>query len=306
MRIRHVCGPLLALSLAAAGCGSSTPGASSPPGVSDVAPAGPTLVAQDDESTAELKDHHRHHHHGGFAMFIAMSLDSLGTTPEQNAAITKIQADMRAKMQPAHDAEKTVLATLADGVAAGTIDQAKVDAAIAQLSTASAGVHDAVADSLNQLHALLTPEQRAALVDKVDAHLSVWHEANASEESNEARAGHLEALAKELTLSPDQVDKIRASVKASMTSGKAHYDRAEAEAHLKAFGDAFKADTFEAKSLTTGGPANAKIATWGATRMSRFYEAVNPVLSADQRTKLAEILRKHSNYSPTPSPQSGT
>jgi Spy/CpxP family protein refolding chaperone len=268
----------------------------------DVAPAGPAAAPTEDEddSMAELKEHHRHHHHGGFAMFIAMSLDSLGETPEQTAAIKKIQADMHTKLQPAHDAEKNVLSVLADGVAAGKVDKAKVDVAIAKVSTASAGVHDAFVESLNQLHATLTPPQRIALVDKVEAHFHVWHHANAADEPAEKDAhGHLGKLAKELSLTPDQVEKIRANFKASIGKSPVHFDPAEAEAHLKAFGAAFEAETFDAKTVTTGGPANAHVATWGVTRMAHLYEAAAPVLKPDQRTKLAESLRKHANYKRT-------
>jgi Spy/CpxP family protein refolding chaperone len=266
----------------------------------DVAPAGTTPTDDEDESMADLKEHHRHHHHGGFAMFIAMSLDSLGTTPDQDAAIKKIQSDMHAKMQPAHDAEKNVLATLSAGVAKGKIDKAKVDAAIAQLSTAAAGIHEAVADALNQLHATLTGPQRATLVEKVQAHFHVWSDANSEDEpaTKDAHGGHLGTLAKQLTLTSDQVEKIRAAFKASASASKTHYDVGEGEAHLKAFGTAFASDTFDAKTLTTGGPANAHLATWGATRMARFYEAVTPVLTAEQRTKLADLLHRHAEYRP--------
>ncbi len=283
----------------AIGCGGSSAPAASPNGAASggVAAVG---IDDDDDSTTDLKEHHRHHHHGGFAMFIAMSLDSLGVSPEQKAQIEKIQADMHAKMLPAHDAEKNLLLTLADGIAAGNIDQAKVDAAITQVTSASAGVHDAVADSLNQLHEVLTPPQRAALVDKVEAHFDVWHHANAEEESAEkegAHGGHLDKLAKELALSPEQVEKARGSLKAS--SGGTHFDKAEGEAHLKAFGAAFASDKFDSKQLTTGTNANAHIATWGATRVAHLYEALTPVLTPDQRTKLADALRKHANYKRT-------
>jgi Spy/CpxP family protein refolding chaperone len=290
----------VALALAV-GCGSNSPQAASPGGAADVAPAGSAPTDEEDESIADLKEHHRHHHHGGFAMFIAMSLDSLGTTPDQDAAIKKIQADMYAKMQPAHDAEKNVLLTLADGVAEGAIDQAKVDAAIAQTASAATGVHDAVADSLNQLHAILTPPQRAALVGKVEAHFNVWHQANSDDEPAEkdAHGGHLGKLAKDLGLSPDQVEKIRASFKSSIGAAPVHFDAKEAEFHLKAFEAAFASDAFDAKALTTGGQANAHVANWGATRMARFYESVAAVLTPDQRTRLADSLRRHANYKRT-------
>ncbi len=279
---------------------AAAPAAPAASAVPDTGAAGPVATdAEEDESMADVKEHHRHHHHGGFAMFVAMSLDSLGTTPEQAAQIAKIQTELREKMKPAREAEKTVLVTIADGVAAGKVAPAKVDAAIAKLSTAAAAVHDSVADTMNQLHALLTPAQRAALVDKVEAHFEVWHEANAAEEPKERdeHGGHLGHLAKELSLTPDQVEKIRTQF--TTTIGTApKYDRAEADAHLKAWGDAFASDNFDSKAITTGGAANAHIATWGATRMAHFYEAVAPVLTKDQRAKLAESLRKHANYKP--------
>src|ERR1700689_2465994 len=132
-RFRWMSGLAPVLFAAAMGCGGSPP-ATTPPagGGGDVAEAtSPGDVAQvgageeEDESTADLAEHHRHHHHGGFAMFIAMSLDSINATPEQEATIKQIRADMHAKMKPAHDAEQTVLLTLADGIAAGKIDQQK-------------------------------------------------------------------------------------------------------------------------------------------------------------------------------------
>jgi Spy/CpxP family protein refolding chaperone len=250
---------------------------------------------------AELKDHHRHHHHGGFAMFIAMSLDTLGVSPEREAAVTKIQQDMFAKLQPAHDAEKKVLSTLADGVAAGRIDRAKVEAAATQVSTASAGVHDAIADLLNQLHAALTLPQRVALVDKVEAHFHVWQEANSDGEPGDqgGHGGQLAKLATELGMSADQVEKARASFKSSMAAASTRYDAGEGETHLKEFGSAFIGDTFDAKTLAGGAAANAHIATWGTTRTVRLYEAVTPVLTVAQRTALADMLRRHANYKRT-------
>lgn len=299
------------LLIAAAGCGSSSHPATEPSGggtsgggANDVAEATPQGdVAQvgagedEDESTADLAEHHRHHHHGGFAMFIAMSLDSLNATPEQAAAIAKIRTDMHAAMAPAHDAEKAVLLALADGIAANKIDQPKVDAAIAELTTAAAGVHGAVAGSLSALHETLTPPQRAALVDKVEGHFEVWHHSNAPDEAatRDAHGGHLGALATELALSPQQVETIRASFTSSI-SRVPQFDRAEADAHIKAFGEAFASDSFDPKALSTGGAVNAHMATWGITRTVHFYEAVLPVLSPEQRAKLADNLRRHANY----------
>jgi Spy/CpxP family protein refolding chaperone len=268
---------------------------------SELVPAGTVTEADQDESTADLQEHHRHHHHGGFAMFVAMSLDYLGTTPEQSAALNKIQRDMYTEMQPAYDAEKRLLSMIADGVVAGHVDRASVEAGIAQSAAAAGRVDDAVAGSLNELHAVLTPPQRIALVDKIDAHFEVWNDVNLADETaaRDAHGGHLARVAKEIGMSPEQVEKSRANFKSSFVTARFHYDRNEGAEYVKAFGIAFESDAFDARTLGAGGSVNAHIATWGATRMARFYEAVTPVLTLDQRTKLADALRRHSIYQRT-------
>ena len=56
----------------------------------------------------------------------------------------------------------------------------------------------------------------------------------------------------------------------------------------------FTADAFDAKSLPQSG-AHEHMATWGVSRMARFYEALTPVLTPEQRTKVADKLREHAN-----------
>lgn len=228
-------------------------------------------------------------------MFIAMSLDSLGVSPEQTAKIEAIQGDLFAKMAPAHAAEQKVLNILADGVAAGKIDQAKVKGAIEALKTASSGVHDAAAKSLNDLHAALTPEQRAALVDKVEAHWEVWKNANNQDAApgDEAHPAHLDRVAKDLDLTPDQVAKVRATFVESVKKHPLQLDAAQVEAHIQEFGTAFKSDKFDAKALKHGPFASQHMAVWGAWRMAHLYEALGPVLTPDQRAKLSAEMKEH-------------
>jgi len=310
-RMRCIYGLSPVLLVAVVGCATNVPEAKSPVGApelqqgnaapaSELVPAGTMPEEEEDDSTADLQEHHRHHH-GGFAMFVAMSLDYLGTTPEQSSALKTIQRDMYSEMQPAYDAEKHLLSTVADGVAAGNVDRAKVEFAIAQLSAAASRVDDALAGSLNQIHAVLTPPQRIGLVDKIDAHFDVWNDVNAGDEtaSRDEHGGHLAKVARELGMSLEQVETSRANFKSSLVTAPVHYDRKEGAEYVKAFGMAFESDTFDARSLGAGGAVNAHIATWGATRMARLYEAVTPVLTADQRAKLAGALRRHSSYQRT-------
>lgn len=194
--IRFASGLALVGHGALAGCAA---GAASGP-VPATAASGLTV---DDELIDDLNEHHRHHHQGGVTMFIALSLDTLGLPADKQAVVTKIEADSFARMEPARVAEQSVLTALADGIAAGAIDKARVDAAVAQLESASGQVHEATVDALNQLHAALTPPERSALVDKIWAHWAVFRQANGEDAQvgKDGRTGHLAEVAVELGLS---------------------------------------------------------------------------------------------------------
>jgi Spy/CpxP family protein refolding chaperone len=284
----------LALGMAGAGCESSA--VQSPPVVGQGAVASGTVATDEEGLSTELNAQHRHHH-TGFAGILVMAVETIGVTPEQQAAIDKIKADFHAKTQPVRDANGSVIQVLADGIAGGAIDTTKVDAAIAAVAAASGAVHPATVDVLNQLHAVLRPEQRAALVDKVEAHWSMWKEANAGDlaTDNSRPDGHIAHLASEIGLSSDQVEKVRATLTASAGTKPGPFDPTEAEAHMKAFATAFAADAFDATALSSGASAGARVSSWGATRMAHFYEALNPVLTADQRAKVADRLRQHAS-----------
>ena len=237
------------------GCGGSS--ANTPPPAT-------AAKAADDDISAGLVEHHRYHHHGGVTLIIAMSLDTLGVSPEKKAAVEKIRTDLHTRMEPARAAEQKLVTTLADGLAAGNLDTPSVDAAVAQVTAAAATVHDASADALNELHAVLTPPERVALVDKVEAHWAVWQKAN-SHEADPAKQehDHLATLAKDLGLTQDQVDKIRAGLGERMKAVP-RLDSQEIATHLRAFGDAFRSEKFDAKVLTTANGANSHLAGWGA------------------------------------------
>ncbi len=318
---------MLAAGIAGLGCGASStaaPAATAPAAASAGAPPAPPASAassgsapgvaaeqpappndttekdakEDEEIASELVDHQRHHHHGGVALFLALSLDSLGVSPEQATSIEKIRDTLRTKLEPAQAAEQKVVALLADGIAAGKVDQPKVDAAITRLGATSSAVHAAVVDALAQLHAVLDEPQRAALVDKVQAHWEVWKEANGVglDLAERHEHGRLEALAEHLSLTPDQVESIRKRLQTAPAEAGGHLDADKVEAHIRALGAAFEAPTFDPKAVGPAEGVNAHLTGWGATRMARFYAAVAPVLTPEQRTQLAERVRDHAHH----------
>jgi Spy/CpxP family protein refolding chaperone len=285
----------------ATACAESTPQpntAGGAAGSGTESPAGSVAEEEFSPQADELRDIHRHRQ-AGFIDFALMSIPTLGVTANEQVAVDKIHADIKAKMHPAHEATAALLRTVADGIAAGNIDMPKVDAAVAKVAEISTQMDDATNDAVNQLHAALSPPEREALVLKVQAHFMIWHKANAEEQvqpDQEKEGGHIHYLAKVLGLSPDQVTKIDAAFTQSITAlyaAKGKFDMKAAEDHLEAFVKAFPADQFDAKTLTTSDKANSSVTTWGAMRMARFYESMTPVLTPDQRTKLAGLLRDH-------------
>ena len=280
----------------AARSASGQPPASAATSTNSAPPVTAPAVADDDEAASGLMEYHRYHH-GGITRFIAMSIETLGVSPDQRVAIEKIRADLRVEMEPTRAAEQNLLIALADGLSGPSFDTTKVNVAITQVGQAAAAQHDAVAASLNQLHDVLTPAQRAALVDKVESHVAVWQEENSEEAGPTVRVdrGHLATLTKELELTTDQVDRIRAALADNMKDVP-RMDRRQTAAHLRAFGDAFRRETFDAKALTTSTSINVQLMGWGAAHLSHLVETMGPILTPDQRAKLAQKLREHTTH----------
>jgi Spy/CpxP family protein refolding chaperone len=276
---------VLTSAMAAVGCGGRA-----------AAPATTAASAPEDDASASLLERHRYHHPGAVTLFIAMSLDTLAVSPDQTVAVGKLRTELDARMEPARLADQALLAALADGVAAGGFDTTRVDAAVAKVVAAVALVQDASASALDALHDVLTPLQRATLMDKVESHWAVWQAANA-EDPAQPSASRLAALATDLELTPEQMEKIRAAL-----DGGGHepapLDRQAIAAHLVGLEEAFRSDKFEAKALPPASDANAHAAGWGAAHMAHFVETVSPLLTPEQRGLLAQSLREHANHEP--------
>lgn len=273
---RPLAGPSLGLIVLVAGCAGHAKNTSPPPTV------GPDLNAG---AEADLIEHHRHHHHGGALLLIAMSLDTLALPPDQEQRIERLQSALVAKLRPARVAEQDLMGLLANEIEASSIDRRQVDVAIARLAAASAAVADASADDLDKLHAALTPPERVALMQKLQAHWALWKRANAGEHDPVA------TIAGELDLTPAQMEAVRSDPGLAPSAGSLH--EAEIEQRLEAFAKAFTSDSFDAKSLPGRADTNRHMAEWGSTRVARFCEAASPLLNEAQRHTLVKLMREH-------------
>jgi hypothetical protein len=280
------------LVLAAIACGCAGPNTAPAAAPTDTA-IGDGSHESDDRAAADLVEHDSHHHYGGLPMLVAMSLETLGVDPGQQLAVNEVRANLYRRMQPARAAEQALLQALADGVAADLIDASRVDDALARLASAKSTLSGSVPADLSQLHSVLKPEQRAALVDKVEAHWMLWQRANGEAPSGPPSRARLDRLTAELGLTPTQVEKVRAGLDA-VKEGSRPMAFEEIEARVRAF-ESFRGDSFDPEPLASDDPG-AHLASWGAARMARFFETLNPVLTSDQRIKLADMLREHASH----------
>jgi Spy/CpxP family protein refolding chaperone len=292
--LKHPGAAMLVGAVAAFGCASRS--ATQPPALT---PTPPTATQGfDDAETYALREHHRYHH-GGEALFLAMSLETLGVSPEQREAVERIRTDLRAAMEPLRAAEHRLLADLADDLARGVPDPPRADAAVLEVSHAAATAHDASIAALNALHAVLTPPQRFALADKVESHWAVWRAENVEERDATAGAarGHLAALSAELDLTPEQQHRIRATLAAQGGQGgiARPFDRERAGARVHALAEAFRSNQLDARAVDREHPA-AELAGWGAAHLARVVAAMGPILTTDQRARLAQKLIDHASH----------
>jgi Spy/CpxP family protein refolding chaperone len=241
-------------------------------------------------------DEHRRAHHGGVGMLIGMSVRDLDLSADQKVAVEKIRADMQPKLEPLRAAARDLSTLLADGVAAGSVDKAKVDKAIDKLVAQTKTMQAASSEALGKLHAVLTPAQRAALVDKVGENWEKWKASHGQDEKDEKehKSGHLLALVHDLGLTQEEAQKIKAAFQAKMKPAPQDHEHKEVQEHLQKFGVAFKAEKFDPKTVSSE-KADSHMARWGATRRAMFLEAAAPVLTPDQRTKLADKIRSESS-----------
>ena len=250
----------------------------------------------DAEAEAGLRDLHRHQHRGGVMQFVAMGLDTLGPDDAAVPQVEKVQRDLYVCMAATGDVQRTLQLTVAEGVAAGAVDLAKVDGLIARLDGAAAGVRGCSVEALDRLHAILSPSEREELIEKVQAHWEVWRQVNQEDTGDRTAGGRLSALASELDLTADQIQQAAAALHTALPARSGAFDRAQVEADVQAFAAAFVSPSFDARTTAMG--ERVRLSSHGATRMAIFYETVTPLLTPAQRAELAEHLRQRAGQHP--------
>jgi Spy/CpxP family protein refolding chaperone len=266
---------LLALSLAALGCGGST---------ADTSP-------QTAQSAATLAPVGAQTH--GPVKLVGDALGDVPLRPEQRAELEKMATDAEARHQAMAPARKDLMEALAVQIESGKIDRTALQPKIDATADAWAKARDDDRAALERMHAILDTDQRAKFVDALQARFE------AKRGDHKGHHGEMKQWAEDLKLTDAQRSQIKDAMRAQWKAGREH-NEASAVTEMKAHKDhgqqvlqAFKGDRFVMDEV-----APKKDTRMMATKMSghliRMAETVMPILTPEQRTIAASKLRTHS------------
>jgi Spy/CpxP family protein refolding chaperone len=226
----------------------------------------------------------------GHLKVVADALGDVPLTASQRAAIEKLASDASARHAEAGAARKELTLAIAAQVEAGQVDRAalqpKIDALVAALQKAQPADRAA----FEQLHALLTPDQRTAFVDALEARIS--------ERMGAMHDKHpLKQWAADLQLTDAQKTQIHDAMKQRFQAAAQGHEHegppwAQAREHGAQVMSAFKQERFVMDEVAPAKDVAAKAKAM-SEHVLGLAEAALPILTPQQRALAAQKLRDH-------------
>ena len=232
-------------------------------------------AAQPQNGQAHPHEHHRMHRGG--LLGAALRLDSL--SDQQRADIEQLAQQRKAAALPVREADAQVLTTLAHQVEQASIDPQGLAPTLAAERSAASQQSAVERDTLARLHAILTPAQRNALIDGIEARVQSMRGRNEERGAARHRPGGGEGAT--LGLSADQKAQIRANLQSEWQARRAVGPKVRGE--RKQALESFRGDSFEPGALV-------RVESRGE-RATKLAQAMVPVLTPAQRATLADRLR---------------
>lgn len=256
------------LALLVAGCGATGGGASF-----DLSPAPKKVeVTPAETSSAEV----------GVVSLISDAIASLDLTSDQNRALTGLVSDMQEKHARVQDARKQLSMDMATSVESGGVDENALEADAQALGKARADMAPAEGHALEELHRILTPDQRK----KVAAAMLARADKLPTDDAT-SRYGNWRS---DLEISIEQDQKIQPKLDAETsitTSARAEHDAWQSR--LRATAAAFPQEQFSASTYLD--PDVAKTTVARVRRVIAFLKVVVPLLNEKQQKLAAQNLR---------------
>ena len=235
---------MLAGTLALSGCGAGTAGGSGP--------LPPEQSAQD-------------------------ALDALSITPDQEDQLLAVAGKFAVVLSKSGRARRAFTDGLLKALKNGSVDAKIIDPLRLDFEKAIREATPDVLALLNELHGVLTPTQRAQLIEGI---------ASRSEESKAKRKAANKKFIDDLDIGFLQKLAIGKAIRDKMATQREAFDQLKVDA--KAAGEAFKKDDFDATKLAIAKTDLGKLYLESAVII---VAALAPELEQPQRTKLAGKIR---------------
>jgi Spy/CpxP family protein refolding chaperone len=224
----------------------------------------------------------------GHLKVVADALGEVPLTAPQRATIEKLASDAEARHAESRAAHKELALAVAAQVEAGQMDRAalqpKIDALVAALQKAQPADRAA----FEQLHALLTPDQRVAFVDALEARVT--------ERMGAMHDKHpLKQWAADLQLTEAQRTQIHDAMKQrSQAAAQGHEGPPWAAGHHQGAQvmSAFKQERFVMDEVSPPKDVAAKAKAM-SDHVLGLAEVALPILTPQQRAIAAQKLREH-------------
>jgi len=209
-------------------------------------------------------------------------LAGLHVAPEQKRAIAALGAKLRAELRGTAHARDELVDVLLTSLRAGRVDRARVDPVVRAVVTAIDEVKPQLLGDLDELHALLTPEQRATLVEGLEK------KRRAESEGESEGKRRLKQIVEALDIGVGQQLEMASAAKDRFGKDEKRH-AAKLKEQLEAALESFKSDSFKATELeVVRGPV---VEYWLGVIISLF-EIVVPILDEDQRLTLVAMAEK--------------
>lgn len=250
-------------------------------------------------SASSAESRPRSHGGAGPAFTVLHAVAELALKPEQQASIEaaeKALQDGEAAPKDREDfktASAALQAELATGVRAGKLDMAKVGPKVTAMEQIAKARHDRQATAVKAVHAVLDTAQRKTTADALRAKQAKEFAEKETDPAVRKSRGRTAQFTRGLDLTPEQRTKVDAIAAKDDTSAVSK--REETKKRWEEFLAAFEKDTFDPTKVDLFGGKAARAAVEGDALL---LAELAPVLSTDQREKLAGHLERAVQHGP--------
>jgi Spy/CpxP family protein refolding chaperone len=229
----------------------------------------------------------------GSAAWFLNAVSSLTLSFEQQQLIISVRQEVSSRSELVNIARRRLVGLVADGIASGTFDNARLGAALEEILAAAKERAPAVVDALTRLHAALTPAQHKSVVETINEALSI--QASQAGGEREELQQRVTSLTAQVGLTAAQ----SAQLKSDILDGFRSYAldlREEADLRRRKLGGLAQAFAGVYFAPTVADVSAASDLEAKAQRLIAFARKLSGILTAEQRARVAAALRERASW----------